>query len=148
MASNTHHVRKPELGRGWCSLRLRFDARELELLRGAEHLRGAALAHTTRPDVLRTALTLAKAGHKLGAAGPGSSVSLEEGEVRLILDALRFATEEVQHVAHQHGGEDAARRDAVMAAFPELVQKGLWRSFGLVRELEAVAARLHRALNS
>jgi len=148
MASNAHHVRKPEQGHGWCSLRLRFDARELELLRSAEHLRGVALAHAARPDMLRTALTLAKAGHKLGAAGPGSSVSLEEGEVSLILDALRFATEEVQHAARQHEGDDAARRDAVMAAFPELVQKGLWRSFGLVRELEAVAARLHGALNA
>jgi len=33
-----------------------------------------------------------------------------------------------------------------MSAFPELAQKGLWRSFGLVRELEAVAARLQEAL--
>jgi hypothetical protein len=146
MASNAHDVRKPEHGHGWCSLRLRFDGRELELLRGAEHLRGVALAHTARPEMLRTALTLAKTGHKLGAAGPGSSVSLEEGEVSLILDALRFASDEVQYAAHDHTGEDAARREAVMAAFPELVQKGLWRSFGLIRELEAVTARLHTAL--
>ena len=148
MVSNTHHGRKPEQGHGWCSLRLRFDARELELLRGAEHLRGVALAHTARPEMLRTALTLAKTGHKLGAAAPGTSVSLEEAEVSLMLDALRFATEEVQHVSHQHEGENAARRDAVMAGFPELVQKGLWRSFGLIREIEALVARLQTALTS
>jgi len=146
MASNAHHVDKPEQGHGWCSLRLRFDARELELLRGAEHLRGVALAHTPRPEQLRTALTLAKAGHKLGAAGPGSSISLDQAEASLVLEALRFAIVEVQHASHEHEGGDAARRDAVMAAFPELAQKGLWRSFGLVRELEALAARLHGAL--
>ena len=148
MASNTHHERKPEHGHGWCSLRLRFDARELELLKGAEHLRGLALAHTARPEVLRTALTLAKTGHKLSGAGPGTSVSLEEGEVSLLLEALRFATEEVQHAAHQQAGADATRHDGVMAAFPELVQKGLWRSFGLIRELEALAARLQSALTA
>jgi len=146
MASNTRHERKPEQGHGWCSLRLRFDARELELLRGAEHLRGVALAHTARPDVLRTALTLAKTGHKLSVAAPGSSISLEEAEVGLLLDALRFGTEEVQHAAREQGGADATRRDGVMSAFPELAQKGLWRSFGLVRELEALAARLQEAL--
>lgn len=57
---------------GWCSLRLRFDARDLVLLRAAEHVQGAALANMPRPDVLRTALNLARAGHKLGAAAPGS----------------------------------------------------------------------------
>lgn len=148
MASNTHHGRKPEQGHGWCSLRLRFDARELELLSGAEHLRGLALAHTARPEVLRTALTLAKTGHKLGVARPGTSISFDEAEVGLLLDALRFATEEVQHAAREQAGADATRRDGVMSAFPELVQKGLWRSFGLIRELEAVAARLHGALNA
>ena len=60
---------------GWCSLRLRFDARELVLLRAAEQVQGAALANMPRPDVLRTALNLARVGHKLGAAAPGVSVT-------------------------------------------------------------------------
>lgn len=148
MASDARHARKSEQGHGWCSLRLRFDARELELLRGAEHLRGRALAHTARPEVLRTALTLAKIGQKLGAAAPGASVSFEESEAGLLLEALRYGRDEVQQASRQREGEDAARYEAVTAAFPELVEKGLWRSFGLIRELEALTARLHDALHA
>jgi hypothetical protein len=147
MTRNAHRDGKPEHSRGWCALHVRFDARELELLRCAEHLRGLALAHTARPDVLRTALTLAKAGHKLGVAAPGTSVGLEEGEVGLLLEALRFATEEVHHAARPQDGQQTPR-EGVLAAFPELVQKGMWRSFGLVRELEALSARLHAALKA
>ena len=131
---------------GWCSLRLRFDQRELELLRGAEQLRGTALARTTRPGVLRTALSLAKAGHKVRAATASGSVSLEETELALLLEALRFAVQEVPWAARVQGEDDAARRNAIMTAFPELVEKGAWRSFGLVRELDALAARLKAAL--
>jgi hypothetical protein len=134
---------------GWCSLRLRFEDRELELIRGAERLRGTALARTARPEVLRTALSLAKAGHKIGASSAGSSVSLEESEVSLLLDALRFASQEVQRATRAPNGEsgqDRGQYDAVLGAFPELVQKGVWRSFGLARELEAVATRLQTAL--
>ena len=148
MARGARRDQQPDRSHGWCSLRLRFDARELELLRSAEQLRGQALAHTARPEVLRTALTLAKTGHKLGVAGPGSSISLDETEVQLLHEALRFAMQEVQYAAHQQVDQDAARRDAVLSTFPELAQKGLWRSFGLIRELEAVAARLHGALNA
>lgn len=136
---------------GWCSLRLRFEDRELELIRGAERLRGTALARTARPEVLRTALSLAKAGHKIGASSAGSSVSLEESEVSLLLDALRFASQEVQWATRAPNGEsgqDNARHEAVLSAFPELVQKGVWRSFGLARELDAVAARLQSCLSS
>jgi hypothetical protein len=127
---------------GWCSLRLRFDARELQLLRGAERLRGTSMAHTARSDVLRSALSLAKAGQKVGRAVPGATLTLEEGELRLLLDAVRFAAQEVQWGARRDDAESNARRDAVLAAFPELVEKGTWRSFGLARELEAVAAKL------
>ena len=35
-----------------------------------------------------------------------------------------------------------------MAAFPELVDRGVWRSFGLTRELETLATRLQTALNA
>jgi len=140
--------REHEQSHGWCSLRLRFEARELTLLKGAEQLRGVALAHTARPQVLRTALNLAKAGHKLGVAAPGSSIVLEESEVGLLLEALRFATEEVRWATRAQEDLDARRRDAVLTAFPELVDRGVWRSFGLSRELETVAARLQTALNS
>ena len=140
--------REPEQSQGWCSLRLRFDERELGLLRGAEQIRGASLAHTPRPDVLRTALNLAKAGHKLVQATPGASISLDESEVVLLLEAARFATDEVQWAARANDGPDTPRRDAVLTAYPELVDKGVWRSFGLARELEALAARLQTALAS
>jgi hypothetical protein len=133
---------------GWCSLRLRFDERELELLKGAERVRGSAIAHTARSDVLRSALTLAKAGQKLSAAPPGGSISLDEPELGLLLGALRFASEEVKWVSRAAVGQEVSRRDAVMAAFPELVQKGVWRSFGLIRELDAVADRLQSALKA
>jgi hypothetical protein len=129
----------------WCSLRLRFDERELELLRGAERLRGAAMARTPRPDLLRTALNLAKAGQKVGRSTPGASVVLDEGELRLLLEAVRVAAGEIPFAARP---EDEVRRGAVLAAFPELVDKGTWRSFGLGRELEALAARLDGALRS
>jgi hypothetical protein len=133
---------------GWCSLRLRFDERELGLLKGAEHLRGVALAHQPRPEILRTALNLAKAGHKLSSAAPGASVVLEESEVGLLLEALRFAHTEVQWAARAQDGQEEPRREAVFAAFPELPERGAWRSFGLTRELEGLANRLHTALSS
>jgi hypothetical protein len=124
-----------ESSHGWCSLRLRFDERELGLLRSAEQLRGAELAHTPRPGVLRTALSLAKAGQKLRSATPGISVTLEEGELVLLIEALRHAATEIRN------GNEAA-----ISAFPELVQKGTWRAFGLAREIEAITHRLETAL--
>ena len=128
-----------ETSHGWCSLRLRFDERELVLVRAAEQVRGVALAHTPRPDDLRTALGLARAGHKLAAAAPGASVSLEETEVNLLVAALRYTTDEVQR---------ETRSEAIATAFPELVELGGWRSFGLTRELEALTTRLQTALSS
>ena len=91
----TEH-RDRELNHGWCSLRLRFDERDLTLLKGAELRVGWRWRGTPRPQVLRTALNLAKAGQKLGVAAPVSSVVFEEGEVGLLLEAVRFATLEVQ----------------------------------------------------
>lgn len=136
-----------ENGHGWCSLRVRFDERELELLRGAERLRGAAIARTSGRDELRMALQLAKAGQKVGRSVPGGSVSLDESELGLLVEALQFSAREVQVAARIDGGE-APRRDAVFEAFPELVEKGSWRSFGLARELEGVAARLTACLSA
>jgi hypothetical protein len=136
-----------EHARGWCSLRLRFDERELELLRGAEQLRGVAIARSSGRDELRTALQLAKAGQKVGHSLPGGSVSLEEGELGLLVEALQFASREVP-VATRADGADVQRREAVLAAFPELVVKGSWRSFGLGRELEVLARRLNAALHT
>ncbi len=133
---------------GWCSLRVRFDERELELLRGAERLRGAAMARSPRPDLLRTALKLAKAGQKVGRSRPGGSVTLDESELHLLLNALQFAAQEVPWAARRDDGTDPERRQAAMDAFPELVEKGAWRSFGLARELEALAARLDAALKA
>ena len=131
---------------GWCSLRVRFDEREVELLRGAERLRGTAMARTPRPDVLRSALSLAKAAQKVSRTTPGGSVTLDEGELSLLLEALQFASQEVPWAARRDDGTEAERRQAVLDAFPELVTQGTWRSFGLARELEALAARLEAAL--
>jgi hypothetical protein len=136
-----------QTGHGWCSLRLRFDERELGLLRGSERLRGTQLARNGRPDALRTALTLAKAGHKLGRAAPGAVVSLDEQELGLLLVAVRQAIDEVHWAASPAAEAEAARRDSALAAFPELLEKGLWRSFALTRDLQAVAARLQQALH-
>ena len=133
-----------EPSHGWCSLRLRFDERELELLRGAERVRGAAMAHSAGPRELRTALTLAKAGQKVSHSTPGASVVLDETELGLLLEAVRFAVPAVQAAARPDDAAD--HREAVAGAFPELVDKGAWRAFGLTRELEALAARLHSAL--
>jgi hypothetical protein len=138
-------------------LRLRFDERELSLLRGAEQVRGAALAHGARPEALRNALSLSRAGHKLAHAHPGSSIILDEGEVQLLLDALHFATTEVHWVSDQAnqsaaagapGRPTAERQASVMSGFPELKERGLWRTFGLCRELEGVASRLQNALSA
>ena len=153
--------RRADHSSGWCSLRLRFSERELVLLRAAEEVHGAALAHQARPEVLRKALALAKAARKLARAAPETSVSLEEGELRLLLEALRHTTEEVRGVSDQSHPVEAAqagpgaragartaaeRRDQVLSAFPELVERGLWRSFGVCRELEALAERIEQAL--
>jgi hypothetical protein len=134
-----------EHGHGWCSLRLRFDERELQLLHGAEQLRGAAMARSSGRAELRIALQLAKAGQKVSRSAPGGTLSLEESELGLLLEALQFSAREVQ--AGTRSEAEVARRDAVFAAFPELADSS-WRSFGLARELEEEAARLAAALAS
>ncbi len=139
---------EPDASHGWCSLRIRFDERELVLLKGAEHVRGVALSSTTRPDLLRTALNLAKAAHKLTRAGAAASVSLEEPEVRLLIEALQFASEEVRWAARAAEDDHSPRREAVLQAFPELVERGVWRGFGLSRELDDVTSKLARALSA
>ncbi len=137
-----------EADRGWCSLRLRFEDRELVLLRGSEKVRGAALARNGRPDELRGALALAKAGQRLRSAVAGPSLVFEEGELRMLVDAVRFANAEVHFASGQHPEDGNGRVQAVLNAFPELVERGLWRSFGLTRELEELAQRLELALRS
>jgi hypothetical protein len=129
---------------------LRFDARELGLLRGAEQVRGATLAHHARPDLLRDALSLARAGTKLAHARADASVTLEEIEVKLLLDAIRFATSEVHWVSDQsnQGRPGGERQTAVLEAFPELAERGLWRSYAVCRDLDGLAARLQKALSA
>jgi hypothetical protein len=139
--------RRAEQDHGWCSLRLRFDERELELLRGAEKVRGTALASHNRPDELRGALSLAKVGQKLRYAVAGPSLSFEETELKLLTEAVRFAEVEVHWAAGQREQLDD-RAQAVVGAFPELVERGLWRSFSLTRELDQLAQRLELALRS
>jgi hypothetical protein len=129
-------------------LRLRFDARELVLLRASEQVRGAALANMPRPDVLRSALSLARAGHKLGAAVPGQSLSLDEAEVRLLVTAVQFSNDELQWAFRSQADADPRRRSAVMEAFTELADRGAYRSYGVARELEALVVRLQTALGS
>src|SRR5207237_628920 len=72
---------------GWCSLRLRCDRRELELLKSAGRVRGAALARTPRTDARRTALRVARARRQVGerAAQLGSLrlTNLANGGYRL-----------------------------------------------------------------
>jgi hypothetical protein len=137
-------------GPEWCSLRLRFEDRELTLLRGAEQVRGAELAHRARPTGLRDALTLAKSGHKLRAAHAGLSLTFEEHELRLLIEAAKFASEEVRWAGSQRDAAASSdpRRTAVLRAFPELEERGLWRSFALTRELADLAERLEKALGS
>jgi hypothetical protein len=131
---------------GWCSLRLRFDERELVLLRGSEHLRGLALAREAKPQDLRSALNLARAGQKLGRVAAGNPVVLEEPEVGLLVEALSFARTELQWAMRAGSAEDGQRRGAVVASFPELGEKDAWRSFGIAREMEALSGRLQTAL--
>ena len=135
-------------GHGWCSLRIRFDERELTLLKGAEHARGASLAHNPRSDMLRTALALSKAGQKLRHASPGASLTFEEPELQLLLEAVRFASGEIHWAIAQRDSGAVDRKQAVLDAFPELVERGLWRSFGLTRELDELIQRLDVALRS
>jgi hypothetical protein len=138
--------RASDASHGWCSLRIRFDEREIVLLKGAEQVRGAAFAHTPRPDQLRTALNLAKAAHKLTYAG--ASVVLDEGELRLLTEALRFTAEEVRWAAHAPETDHSPRREAVLHAFAELTERGAWRGFGLARELDELNSRLQGLLSS
>jgi hypothetical protein len=129
-------------------LRLRFDERELALLRSAEQVRGAALARNGRPDELRGALALAKAGQKLRYAAAGPSLVFEESELRLLLQAVRFAHDEVQWAGGNHDESPDGRAQAVHSAFPELTERGLWRAFALTRELDELGQRLDLALRS
>ena len=131
-------------------MRLRFDERELALLHGSEQVRGAAYAGAPRPDLLRTALSLARLGHKVTRVAPGAQLTLDEAEVGLLVDAVRFALGEVQWATHTRDDEatEKPRRVAVNVGFPELVEKGAWRSFGLTRELDALAQKLRAALTA
>jgi hypothetical protein len=79
---------------------------------------------------------------------PGASISLDETEVKLLVMAVGFAIEEVQWAFKTQDDQDPRRRAAVLAAFTELADRGAWRSYGLARELEALAARLQTALGS
>jgi hypothetical protein len=133
---------------GWCSLRLRFDQRELALLRASERVRGAALAHQARPNVLREAINLAKLGSKLTRTTPGANLTLEEPDVNMLVEAVRFAIGEVQWAAGMRDAEDSPRRQAVLDGFSELSEQGMWRSFGVIRDLEALADRLRQALTA
>lgn len=136
---------------GWCCLRFRFDDDELALLAAAESLRGTALAKAGRPDSLRDALALAKAGRKVARATAGSMVSLDEAELRLVSAAIDYAAGEVRWLGDAGEASDRAsveRRDAVGKTFPHLVQQGAWRGFGLRRALEALSERLTAALGA
>ena len=89
-----------------------------------------------------------KAGQKLRNASPGASLSFEETELQLLLEAVRFANDEIHWAAAQRDNGAAERKQAVLDAFPELVERGLWRSFGLTRELDDLVQRLDVALRS
>ena len=137
---------------GWCSLRLRFDADELKLLRASERLFGAELARHARPEALRTAIALARAGQRVARAGPNTPVSLAEGELKLLAEAVDFAGGEVRWLG-EHADDipdrNASERQARLGvAFPELFERGGWRSFGLRQGLESLAKRLAAALRA
>lgn len=138
---------------GWCSMRFRFDEDELSLVRAAEQLRGAALAREGRPASLREALTLARLGARVRKLSPGEQVVLSEADSQLLLSAVRFAADEVRWLGEvlesttEPGSirdRQAAegRRQALRAVFPDLVQRGSWRGYGLRRALEGLASRL------
>jgi hypothetical protein len=74
---------------------------------------------------------------------PGAIVVLDENELSLLLDAVRYAIPKVQSAGHPSDDQET-----VLAAFPELVEQGTWRAFGMVRDLEALANRLTAALGS
>jgi hypothetical protein len=128
-------------GHGWCSLRIRFDERELTLLKGAEHARGASLAHNPRPDMLRTALALSKAGQKLRHASPGASLTFEGPERQLLLEAVRLANGEI-HWAIAQRDSGAVDRKQTSGRLPGLVERGvaqLWpdaRAGRLIQRLD------------
>ena len=54
------------------------------------------------------------------------------------------------HWVSGQAGDAAAtdRQSAVLKNFPELSERGLWRAFGLCRDLETVATRLQKARSS
>lgn len=133
--------------RAWCCLRLRFDERELALLRGAESIRGAGLAQDGRPAMLRVALNLARLGRKLSGATAGAVVSLEDSEIKLALEALDYAVAELPAVAHADESASTPSVRAALESFPEL-RGSTWRSFGLTREIETIRDRLRQALES
>lgn len=130
---------------GWCSLQFRFDAGQLALLQAAERAYGAILAASGRPDTLRTALALARVGRKVARTDPGGALNVSQLELGLLVTALRAASAELQWLADQtstrQDAHERARREAILAAFPELAQGG-WRTFGVRRALEALERRL------
>jgi hypothetical protein len=130
--------------RGWCSLRLRFRADELALLRSAEQLHGFVLADRARPDTLRDALALARVGKKLAAAAPDDLVALSEHETALLLDATASAIREIQRASAEGPGP---RSEKVARAFPELGEH-MWRAYAIGRELDELQERVRAAVTS
>jgi hypothetical protein len=132
-------------------LRLRFDEDELALLQASERLWGSALAREARPQSLRSALALAKAARKLIGAKAGSMVSLEEPELQLVTDSVRYAAEELRWQAEEGAAAQdrgsAGRREAIAATFPDLAELGSWRGVGLKRAMDTLANRLDGSLN-
>jgi hypothetical protein len=130
--------------RGWCSLRLRFGANELALLRSAEQLYGFMLADRARSDTLRDALALARLGKKLAAARPDDLLSLSEHETGLLLDSVTSSIREIWQASAEGAG---ARTQRVGRVFPELGQH-MWRAYAITHELDDLHGRMAAAVHS
>ncbi len=135
-------------GSAWCSLRLRFSADELVLLRASEQLGGFVLADRARPDTLRDALALARVGKRLASAPPGELLSLSERDTRLVDNALAASIAEIQWFGTD--GTDAtalSRAERTRRSFPELAEQP-WRAFAVGRALRALQQRITSALEA
>ncbi|MBV9357904.1 MAG: hypothetical protein JO023_20535 [Chloroflexi bacterium] len=133
-------------GSAWCSLRLRFSAEELVLLRSCEQLGGFVLAERARPDTLRDALALARVGKRLASAQPAELLSLSERDTRLLENAIAASIAEIQWFGTDGVDTTAPHRaERTRRAFPELAEQP-WRAFAVGRALRALQQRLSSPL--
>lgn len=131
----------------WCSVRLRFSAEEVALLKAAEVVCGDMLARQHDGAALREGLALMKAAQKVASADQNAVVSLAEADAGALMVALNRTAQQLERYRDVvMGWEASARMDQegialLERAFPT-ARGSAWAVSRVVKALRELAARL------